>query len=78
MYTHYLELLKPDIPALTVYDYILTANSELRVVWGRPFRIPTFLFLVNRYTNFAFVLSIFLEAFVSWDLQTGTRVSSVV
>ncbi|KIK51681.1 hypothetical protein GYMLUDRAFT_88940 [Collybiopsis luxurians FD-317 M1] len=32
-----------------LYDYILTVDSEILTIWTLPWRLPKFLFLINRY-----------------------------
>ncbi|RPD60914.1 hypothetical protein L227DRAFT_610989 [Lentinus tigrinus ALCF2SS1-6] len=34
---------------LIVYEHLLTLEDERRVIWARPWSIPTILFLLNRY-----------------------------
>ena len=60
---------------LIVYEYVLTFDKELRVIWGRRFTIPTILFLANRYLAFVFVLSICMSTLFPWA-ENNTEVRS--
>lgn len=63
------------IPALIVYEYLLTIQSEHRVIWGRKLTVPTALFLINRYSLLLLALSISLWAFVAWSSDAVSRMS---
>ncbi|KZP02748.1 hypothetical protein FIBSPDRAFT_969662 [Athelia psychrophila] len=38
---------------ILVYDYILTFNSEVTLIWGEPWKLLNILFLLSRYLPFA-------------------------
>ncbi|KZP02301.1 hypothetical protein FIBSPDRAFT_977730, partial [Athelia psychrophila] len=43
-----------------VYDYILTFNSEVTLIWGEPWKLLKVLFLLSRYLPFADTTLFFL------------------
>ncbi|KZP03451.1 hypothetical protein FIBSPDRAFT_1055280 [Athelia psychrophila] len=43
-----------------VYDYILTFNSEVTLIWGEPWKSLKVLFLLSRYLPFADTAVLFL------------------
>ncbi|KZP22706.1 hypothetical protein FIBSPDRAFT_890069 [Athelia psychrophila] len=43
-----------------VYDYILTFNSEVNLIWGEPWKTLKVLFLLSRYLPFADTAVLFL------------------
>ena len=53
--------------ALTVYEHLLTLDTERRVIWGRKRSIPTMLFLSNRYLLWLYCLSSALWDLVQWE-----------
>ncbi|KZP31925.1 hypothetical protein FIBSPDRAFT_882815 [Athelia psychrophila] len=48
-----------------IYDYILTFNSEVSLIWGEPWKSLKILFLLSRYLPFADTTLIFLNHSVS-------------
>ncbi|KAI0681905.1 Six-hairpin glycosidase-like protein [Cerioporus squamosus] len=55
----------PDA-ALIVYEHLLTAMQEYRVVWKRKMSIPMVLFVVNRYGLLLFGIVYVLSTLVWW------------
>ena len=45
-----------SIKALFIYDYFLTLALEVQNMWCRQFRVPTLIFLLNRYLGLALSL----------------------
>ncbi|KZP25083.1 hypothetical protein FIBSPDRAFT_929384 [Athelia psychrophila] len=45
---------------ILVYDYILTFNSEVTLIWGEPWKSLKVLFLLSRYLPFADTILFFL------------------
>ncbi|KZP25105.1 hypothetical protein FIBSPDRAFT_1041606 [Athelia psychrophila] len=45
---------------ILVYDYILTFNSEVTLIWGEPWKLLKILFLLSRYLPFADTTVFFL------------------
>jgi hypothetical protein len=45
-----------------IYDYFLTLDLEVRVIWGPPWSIPKSLFLLNRYLPFLEMLLNYFRA----------------
>ncbi|RPD76901.1 hypothetical protein L226DRAFT_459825, partial [Lentinus tigrinus ALCF2SS1-7] len=55
---------------LIVYEHLLTLEDERRVIWARPWSIPTILFLLNRYLLLLFGLSLLLWGFITWETDS--------
>ena len=51
MSSHALVLLAEQTHSVAVfyYDYLLTLADEIRLVWQRPFRMASFLYIIIRY-----------------------------
>ena len=45
----FLEELKPGFSALAVYEFLITTEDEVSIVWGRPWSVASVLFLSNRW-----------------------------
>ena len=60
-----------------VYDYLLTLDMELRVIWGNKRSIPTMLFLTNRYALWLFCLTAVLRDLVQWNSATMCYIVSI-
>ncbi|PSR75618.1 hypothetical protein PHLCEN_2v9019 [Hermanssonia centrifuga] len=48
-----LSLLIYGVSALVVYDYIITIDQEITLVWRRKWSLATWIFIANRYLMFA-------------------------
>ena len=45
----------PDMePALYSYEYVITLDQEIKYIWTKKWGLPTLIFALNRYVNFAF------------------------
>jgi len=49
--------------ALLIFDYLLTLNREIELVWKRPWSTISILFLITRYTPFADTVSTLITYF---------------
>ncbi len=45
-----------DKPALAAYEYILTVNQEVAMIWRRKWTLVTWLFVTNRYIMIAVII----------------------
>ena len=49
-------------PAILYFDYVITLNEEIRVIWSNPFSFAPLCYFVNRYIPLVFyvpILSLF-------------------
>ncbi|KAH9941998.1 hypothetical protein B0H21DRAFT_710405 [Amylocystis lapponica] len=57
--TCYLDVAASDSEALYFYDFLLTFDKEIVLIWGRPFTGATVLYILNRWLSaFSIVLSL--------------------
>ncbi|KAI9061839.1 hypothetical protein FKP32DRAFT_1630352 [Trametes sanguinea] len=68
-----------DIAGITLvaYDFVLTCNAELQVVWRRPYSLPSILFLLNRYGLFVGIVVYYLADMIPWKTDRSCQVLSV-
>ncbi|KAI0752010.1 hypothetical protein C8Q74DRAFT_1308021 [Fomes fomentarius] len=52
---------------LIIYEHILTAEQEYRMIWKRNFSVPCVLFLVNRYTLLLVSILNILSYWIWWQ-----------
>ncbi|KAG2365115.1 hypothetical protein BDR07DRAFT_1399896 [Suillus spraguei] len=52
---------------ILVWDHVITFADEVEIIWGRPKKLMTFLFLLNRYlTPIGFIVNLVAYSLPSW------------
>ncbi|KAI0084367.1 hypothetical protein BDY19DRAFT_972629 [Irpex rosettiformis] len=64
----------PSNIALVFYDYFLTLDLEVQNIWRKQFRLPTLIFLLNRYLGIAFSIALMYPA-ATQEIVFGTLLS---
>ncbi|KAG2065765.1 hypothetical protein BDR04DRAFT_1107958 [Suillus decipiens] len=53
---------------ILVWDHMITFADEVEIIWGRPKKLMTFLFLLNRYlTPIGFIVNLVAYSLPSWS-----------
>jgi len=59
--------------SILLYDHLLTFDDEVELIWGRPQRLHTYLFLVNRYlTPLGFIVNLWAYLWTGWSSHPGS------
>ncbi|KZP31924.1 hypothetical protein FIBSPDRAFT_1023526 [Athelia psychrophila] len=61
-----------------IYDYILTFNSEVSLIWGEPWKSLKILFLLSRYLPFADTILIFLGLAMGLLFSAGSCITEYI